>query len=153
MSEVDFIADQLQRALDGEPWHGPALMELLDGIDARAALARPIGSAHNIWELVLHIAGWDRVATRRLQGEDCALSDHENFGPIGQETEAAWREAIATLAANHAELMRAVRGLNEERLNDRVPGKDYNVRFLVTGAVQHAAFHGGQIALLKKARS
>jgi len=151
MSEVEFVTDQLKCAFDGGAWHGPALMEVLEGVDAGTALARPIASGHNIWELVLHIAGWERVVTRRLQGEASTLSDDENFGPIGQQTEAAWREAIQTLGSTHAELIRVVRGLNDARLDDRVPAKDHNVRFMLTGAVQHAAYHGGQIALLKRA--
>jgi hypothetical protein len=40
--------------------------------------------------------------------------------------------------------------MEESRLNEPVPGKDYDLRFMLTGAVQHAAYHGGQIALLKK---
>jgi hypothetical protein len=31
-----------------------------------------------------------------------------------------------------------------------VPGKPYDIRFMLHGAAQHAAYHGGQIALLKK---
>ena len=151
MSEVEFIADQLRRAFAGEAWHGPALSELLEGVDAGAARARPIASGHSIWELVAHIAGWERVVARRLEGEALALSEDENFGPAGRESEAAWREALETLGSNHEALMRLVGGLNDARLNDPVPGRDYDVRFMLTGAVQHAAYHGGQIALLKRA--
>jgi len=151
MSELEFITDQLKRAFDGEAWHGPALIELVDGVDARTAAARPIASGHNIWELVLHIAGWERVVTERLQGRTATMSDDENFGHIGRETEPAWRAAVETLGSNHAELIRVVQGLRDARLNDRVPGRDHDVRFMLTGAVQHAAYHGGQIALLKRA--
>ncbi|HZP17649.1 MAG TPA: hypothetical protein VFB00_06780 [Terriglobales bacterium] len=36
-------------------------------------------------------------------------------------------------------------------LSSTVPGKPYNMLFMLLGAVQHAAYHGGQIALLKRA--
>ena len=39
MSELEFIVDQLKRAFDGEAWHGPAFMEILDGINAETAAA------------------------------------------------------------------------------------------------------------------
>ncbi|MBV9341362.1 MAG: DinB family protein, partial [Acidobacteria bacterium] len=42
MSKIDLIVDQLKRAFDGEAWHGPALMEVLDGITANTAAARPL---------------------------------------------------------------------------------------------------------------
>jgi len=152
MSEIDVIADELTRAFDGEPWHGPALMEILDGVDAKTAMSRPIAAGHNIWELVLHIAAWERVVTRRLRGEKTTLSDAENFGHIGSTSEAAWQEAISGLRSAHADLVKAVSGLAEEKLKAIVPGKPYDVRFMLHGAAQHAAYHGGQIALLKRAR-
>jgi len=153
MSELEFIADQLKRAFDGEAWHGPALMEILDGLDAMTAAARPIPEAHSPWELVLHLTTWERVIARRIQGEALMPSDEENFPPVRQPTEVEWREALQKLRSTHATLIQLVSAMREPRLNERVPGKDYDLRFMLTGAVQHAAYHGGQIALLKKAQN
>jgi uncharacterized damage-inducible protein DinB len=152
MSETEFIADQLKAAFDGEAWHGPALTETLDGVDSKSAAAHPIPEAHSIWELVLHLTTWERVISRRIQGEAFMPSDGENFPPVRQATDSAWREAVQTLQRTHADLILRVSAMKEEQLNDRVPGKDYDLRFMLTGAVQHAAYHGGQIALLKKAQ-
>lgn len=152
MSELSSIIDELKRSFDGEAWHGPALMEVLDGIDARGAAARPISHAHSIWELVLHLAAWEKVITRRLQGHATTLTDAENFGHIESTTEKTWQSALETLRQNHAELIKTVEALSDSRLNDRVPGKDYDVRFMLHGAAQHAAYHGGQIAILKRIR-
>src|SRR6266853_1935870 len=68
-TEAARIADQLRRAFDGTAWHGPSLMELLDGVDAATAAAKPLAKVHSIWELVLHIAAWDAAGYRRLSGE------------------------------------------------------------------------------------
>jgi len=149
MAEISFIVDQLKRAFDGEAWHGPALMEILDGIDAQAAEARPVKKAHCIWELVIHLTGWEKVVCRRLQGEVATLSDAQNFGPVDSTTEPSWQSAVRNLRQTHDELMQLVSALPESRLASRVPGKDYDVRFLLYGAVQHAAYHAGQIAILK----
>ncbi len=152
MPEIELIAEQLNRAFDGEAWHGPALIEVLDGIDAKTAAAHPISGAHSIWELVLHLTTWERVITQRIRGEGLMPSDEENFPPVRQPTDAAWREALQKLRSTHAALIGRISSMKESRLNERVPGKDYDLRFMLTGAVQHAAYHGGQIALLKKAR-
>jgi|SRR5215469_9275113 len=153
MSEVDMVVNELERSFDGEAWHGPAVMEILDGIDARTAAARPLPQAHSIWELVLHITAWEDVVTRRIQGETCTLTDDENFGHVERVNDAAWQQAVKNLGDKHARLLRTVRTLPESRLNERVPGKDYPLLFMLLGAVQHAAYHGGQIALLKRASS
>jgi uncharacterized damage-inducible protein DinB len=152
MPETEFIADQLKRAFDGEAWHGPALMEILDGIQAKTAAAYPLSGAHSVGELELHLTTWERVIARRIHGEALMPPDEENFPAMQQPTEAAWQEALKNLRTAHADLIQLVSGMNEARLNDCVPGKDYDLRFMLTGEVQHAAYHGGQIALLKKAQ-
>lgn len=151
MSEIERIAEELRCALDGEAWHGPALMEVLDGVDAKTAAARPVATAHTIWELVLHLAGWERVVISRLHGQKATLSDAENFGHATDFSPAAWLKAIEQLRATHAELLQAVQSLPEEKLRAQVPGKPYDVAFMLHGAAQHAAYHGGQISLLKRA--
>ena len=153
MSQLDLLVDQIKRAFDGEAWHGSALMEILDGIDAKSAAARPIPSAHSIWELVLHVAAWERVITKRIQGEALTLTDEEDFGHVNAITEQAWRDAVGGLRRNHNDLVQAVSSLSESRLSDKVPGKTYNFEFMLLGAVQHCAYHGGQIALLKRCRA
>lgn len=151
MSEIDSIVEQLKCSFDAEAWHGPALMEILAEVDAHTAAARPISDAHSIWELVLHVAAWEQVISIRvIRNEAVALSDEKNFPQVEQATEAKWHEAVEILRKNHDELLKIVSDLPESRLNDRVPGKPYDVRFMLHGAAQHAAYHGGQIALLKK---
>lgn len=153
MNQIESIVDELKRAFEGEAWHGPAVMELLEGVDARTAAERAIPKAHTIWELVLHVAAWERVVTRRILGESLTLTDEENFGHISSISENAWREAVKTLRDNHGELIRTVTALPDSALERTVPGKSYNVHFMLLGAIQHAAYHGGQIALLKRFRA
>lgn len=75
-SEPALIADQLRRAFEGDAWHGPALLELLQDVDSTTAAAKPLRNVHSIWELVLHIAVWDGAASRRLAGEKCLSLIH-----------------------------------------------------------------------------
>ena len=151
MSEIEFIVDQLKCAFDGEAWHGPALMEILDGVDAKTAAGRPIPDAHSIWELALHVAAWEQaIRTRIIERRALQLSDEQNFPRATDVSEAAWRQALETLRRGHEQLIETVSGMTESQLSEQVPGKPYDTRFMLMGAAQHAAYHGGQIALLKK---
>lgn len=153
MSEGARIADQLRRAFEGNAWHGPALLELLEDVDAATAAAKPLAHVHSIWELVLHIAAWDGAALVRLSGRKCQPSGTDNFPPVVRPTEAAWHKAVATTKRAHDTLVSAVAGLTDSRLQDRVPGKRYNFYHMLHGIAQHELYHAGQIALLKKPRS
>src|SRR5271168_290343 len=153
MSETARIADQLRRAFDGNAWHGDSLFEILEGVTAAQGTARPIKSAHSIWELVLHIAAWDDAVRQRLGGVAVTLSDAENFPPVTDTSEAAWRAALTQVRLAHHGLLAAVGGLPDSRLYDLVPGKEgghYTFYYMLHGVVQHELYHAGQIALLKK---
>ena len=49
-SEAADLARELETLAHGDAWHGPALDELLEGVSAEMAAARPIAGAHTIWE-------------------------------------------------------------------------------------------------------
>ena len=151
-SETALIAEQLRRAFEGDAWHGPALLELLEDVDAATAAARSVPGAHSIWELVLHVAVWDAAALRRLAGEKSEPTGLANFPYVPKPTEAAWRKAIAHTKRTHDVLVKTVAASPESRLRDRVPGKRYDFYFMLHGVVQHELYHAGQIALLKKVK-
>ena len=153
MSEAVRIADQLRRAFDGDAWHGDSVVEILEGVTAEQAAARPIKHAHTIWELVLHIAAWDGAVLRRLSGVAVTLADAENFPPVTDTSEAAWRKVRAEVRRVHEELVVAVAALPDSRLDELVSGKEgahYTFYYMLHGVVQHELYHAGQIALLKK---
>jgi uncharacterized damage-inducible protein DinB len=149
-SEARRIADQLHRAFHGSAWHGPALLELLEDVDAATAAAKPLPEVHSIWELVLHVAVWDDAALRRLDGKKWQPTGVANFPPVSTVTEAAWRSAIAEAKRTHDILVQTVAALPESRLGDRVPGKRYDFYHMLHGIAQHELYHAGQIAILKK---
>ena len=153
MSEKACIADELRRAFGGGAWHGDALFEILEGVKAAQAAAHPARNAHSIWELVQHIAAWDGAVRRRMSGAAVTLSDEQNFPPVADSGEGAWRRTLEQARRVHDELIEAVSNFPEERLGEKVPGKEgahYTFYYMLHGAAQHAAYHAGQIALLKK---
>lgn len=150
-SEAKRVADQLHRAYAGGAWHGPALGQLLRGVTAKQAAARPLPRAHTIWELVLHITAWKGAVLGRTQGRALSLSPAQNFPPMPKPTAANWNSTLAALQTAQEDLHRAVAALPESRLKRIVPGKRYTLYFMLHGLVQHDLYHAGQIALLKKA--
>ena len=152
-SEASRVAGQLRRAFEGGAWHGDSLFQILEGVTAEQAVARPIKNAHTIWELVLHIAAWDGAVRRRMGGVAVTLSDAENFPPVRDTSEAAWAKALAEVRRAHDDLIAAVSAMPDARLYEMVPGKEgahYTFYYMLHGVVQHELYHAGQIALLKK---
>ena len=151
-AEADRLDDQLRRALEGEAWHGPAVLELLAGVSAAQAASHPIPGAHSIWELVLHIASDYDLVLRRLSGDGRELTAAEDWPPCPPFTEENWRRTVEDLGRLNERLRQAVRDFPVERLDDRlVPESPYSAYTQFIGVTQHNLYHAGQIALLKRA--
>jgi uncharacterized damage-inducible protein DinB len=151
MSEIKRIEDQLRRAYEGQAWHGPSIKELLSDVTARQAAARPLPGAHSIWEIVLHISAWEEGARRRLSGDRAELSAEEDWPPVSDTSEAAWRNTLEMVETNHLRLRDALKSLDDARLNEPIIEGMSSVYGTLHGVIQHSLYHAGQIALLKRA--
>jgi uncharacterized damage-inducible protein DinB len=142
----------LKRAHEGGAWHGPSVKELLKGMTAEHAAARPAGFTHSVFELVTHIEAWERAILRRLGGDPAAIyNTAEDWPPVADASEAAWREAQARLAETDAALREAVLRLDDAQLDEPIL-PEMSTRYVsLHGAVQHTLYHAGQIALVKRA--
>lgn len=144
------LADQLERGFRGGAWHGPALMELLSGVDGALAQWRPGPNRHSMAEIVGHVTYWLEEAQRQVVGTS-RLKDEpgSDWGPDELGSEAAWQAVRAALEEAHGRLREAVLHLEEGRLDEVRSGFDTTIRGLLLGTLQHNAYHAGQIALLR----
>ena len=133
-------------------WHGPSLAQVLEGFTHDQAAARPIVGAHSVWELVLHVTAWSEISRARIAGQRLAdPAPDEDWPPTGPPSAAEWQRALERLSEGHRALSAAVRDLSDEALDAKVGELEYTVDVLLHGVVEHGTYHGGQIALLRKA--
>lgn len=150
MTEGERIAEQHRRAYHGEAWHGPAVFELLEGVTAKQAAARPVKDAHTIWELVLHLGSWEKIVRSRFVGDPIEATDDVDWPDPGSSTAASWKKTIQALHEESEALRIVLARTTDERLAEQRPGGAGTWYDLAHGQVQHALYHAGQIALLKK---
>jgi len=142
----------LDEAYDRKAWHGPNLKTSLEGLEVEEASWRPAPDRHNIWEIVLHAAYWTHAVGRRLQGEKTVFPEEgEDWFPRPREaTEAALRQDLALLDAQHHRLREIVEAIPIEDLHQPVKVGNGTVLENVLGIALHHVYHAGQIRLLKK---
>jgi uncharacterized damage-inducible protein DinB len=162
MGRAAGLANHIERTVTGPMWHGPALLDVLKEVDGDQASARPLPGAHTIWEIVLHVTAWCDIARQRIHGQSTGDPTTEQDWPLvpgSARSEAApaidrpgeWRRAVDQLIDSHRRLAVETRLLNDEQISANVASLDYTVAVLLRGVVEHGTYHGGQIALLKKA--
>ena len=148
--EIEHLADEHRRALHGASFHGPGVLEVLEGVSAERASRRPIAGAHTIWEIVRHIEVWDRVVLLRVRGEIFDPTPEEDWPPVLDTGEDAWKRDVARMAATHEELNRAILAMTPDALDVKIREERPELYRLVYGAAHHELYHAGQIAILRK---
>jgi uncharacterized damage-inducible protein DinB len=150
------LAELLRKGHSSDPWHGPATADLLAGVSSFMAAARPLANGHSIWEIVLHMTGWQREVARRLGGAEPQLPEEGDWPVPPKESRDAWDRAKAELRESLEQLADAVSALSEQDLETRIGtssrplGTGVTKAETVIGMLQHNAYHSGQIALLLK---
>jgi uncharacterized damage-inducible protein DinB len=157
MTESDRIADELTRAHRGDPWHGSSARALLTGLTAERAARRPIPTAHTIWELLLHLTGWRREVTRRLDGGNPTLPAGGDWPAMPAGSDDAWKRTLAEFDAASEELLAALARFDARRMDDLIGegrsapvGTGVSWYVMLHGVAQHDAYHMGQVSLLRK---
>jgi len=152
MTRAEKLAKHIHRTVKGPMWHGPSLTQVLEGFTHDQAAAHPIAGAHSVWELVLHVTAWAEISRARIKGQRLPdPSPEEDWPAAGPPGPAEWQRALERLSESHRALSADVRNLNDEALDARVGELEYTVDVLLHGVVEHGTYHGGQIALLRKA--
>ena len=157
--ELTRLRAELEHAMRGTPWHGNSFITNLHNVTAADAFTRPVAGAHSIWELTLHVASWTRECARRLRGRAPETPPDGDWPAAPKKpTDDAWAAAHAELIAAHEDVMAAIEALDPARLDDPpVPAREgsgstgVKHRVLVHALAQHHAYHGGQVALLRRA--
>jgi hypothetical protein len=131
-------------------WYGSDLRTAVGDVAAGDAFKRPAPGRHNIAEVALHHAYWATQIAAKLTGEAPAKFpvDGEDWFELNDGAALPWKKVTATLEQAQQRLSQAVL---ETAGGARVSPLGEVERFdLVAGIAGHAAYHAGQIQLIKK---
>src|SRR5437016_4338663 len=108
MTEAKKLVDQLKPIYTADAWHGSSFKEIFSDISAARAAAKPLPSAHSIWEITLHIAAWESAVLRRTKDDPANLKDAEDWPPVNDTTDAAWAKTLESLESGHNRLLERI---------------------------------------------
>ena len=150
MSETARIARLLEQTFDGEPYHGPSVLSAIAGVTAEVAASKPLSSGHCIWDLVAHLTAELNYACTVIEGTaEPWIAGETTWPAIADTSDAAWYTAVNSLKKANGGLVRAVKRLHDDVLDQtaiRVGGLFY---LMLHGTIHHNIYHAGQILLLR----
>lgn len=131
-------------------WYGSDLRAAITDVPPAQAFARPAKGRHNIAEVVLHHAYWVGQIESKLTGAapDSFPLVGEDWFELNDESRLTWTAIVTLVDAAHQRLSRAVSEVAGGARTSPLPETEqFDVILGITG---HAAYHAGQIQLLKK---
>ena len=131
-------------------WYGSDLRSAVADVPTAQAFTRPATGRHNIAEVALHHAYWADQITSKLTGTPAAAFplEGEDWFDLPTGKTLSWEKIVATLDAAQQRLSQAV---SEVASGARTSPLGEAERFdLVIGISEHAAYHAGQVQLIKK---
>ena len=73
-------------------------MAVLEGVLAADGAKRPIAAAHSVWEIVNHIAAWNRIVERRLRDETVKVTAEMDWPMVPIASDVTWKRRWTTCA-------------------------------------------------------
>ncbi|HKV07232.1 MAG TPA: DinB family protein [Thermoanaerobaculia bacterium] len=157
MDPIQALCHEIHCSVHGGAWHGPALLESLEDVDAAEAARHPVPGAHSILEIGFHALGWIEEVGRRLKSGHPELPERGDW-PTGRKTSSGtWEKLPGLITEAAARLEAGVAAFPPERLDEVIgsvnPSLGTGVTYaaMLHGLAQHNAYHAGQIVILKRA--
>lgn len=131
-------------------WYGSDLRAAIADVGPAAAFRRPAEGRRSIAEIALHHAYWAGEIDRKLAGGPARPFplEGEDWFELGAGSTLSWATVQATLEAAQDRLNKTVAEIGAGRCASPL-GEDERFS-LVLGITGHAAYHAGQIQLIKK---
>ena len=152
MKELNGIIKRMETVFNGDPWYGKAVIKLLNEVNPEIVYKKDKPEHHSIIELLFHMLNWQEFTLHQLEFEK--EIDPERYRLLDwRETNPelhTWNTGIAEFTAAHNKILHFLRTSPEELLNRKVRFRDYDMRFLLNGLIEHNIYHSGQIALINK---
>ena len=145
MSGVKNLIETFSRSFNRDAWHGPAVMEVVEGLTPAVANLR-IGDGHSILELLGHMVAWRNFGIKKLD----SIADYKVTDSLNFPTHLSIEEVLMNLQKSQKQLVEKIGQFSDAQLEEKVPGQAYSFFTLLHGIIHHDLYHLGQIVMIKK---
>ena len=150
--EIQTIMTNLDQVLNGQPWYGRPVYEILEEADGDIQYIKPNSNSHSLIDLLYHMVSWAEFTQKRIekdQIQDIAAFEALDWRQIDPDAH-DWQKGLAALKASHNKIIELLQTKDDAFLEEKVDYRKYNFRFLLNGLIQHNIYHLGQIAYVSK---
>ncbi|MEO8406538.1 MAG: DinB family protein, partial [Chitinophagaceae bacterium] len=133
--ELQSIIKDLQTVINGEPWFGRAVYELLEEIDPAHVADHPGNSGHSLLELLYHMITWTEFTVKRLEESkdmNAAETEKLDWRTINPAIH-TWKKGVAAFRTANDQIIELLGKKNDSLLDEKVDYRTYDFRTLLHG--------------------
>ena len=146
------LAKNLRDVYLGGNWTSSSLQQQLKDVTWQQATAKN-GQINTIVALVYHIHYYVTAQIDVLEGKPLTAKDEHSFSHPPVVNAEDWEKMVQEALADAEHAARLIEQLPDEKLSEDFSDKKYGSYYRnIAGTIEHAHYHLGQIALLKKLR-
>ncbi len=142
----------LSEIFEGTPWYGDSVMQKLENVPYIIGDKSCIPQSHNVAQIMGHLIAWKTYALQKLKGNtdfDIEVGSKRDWPNIEVNSQKDWEELKHKLVVSQHNIYEFLKEKQDDFLNQKVSGRDYNFGYLLTGIIQHDIYHIGQIGLIQ----
>ncbi|MDJ1478889.1 DinB family protein [Cytophagaceae bacterium YF14B1] len=149
--QLQSLVQQLETIYNGEPWYGDSVLQKVNVITTKDAYYKVGPEVHCIAEIVAHMTIWRNALIQWLKGNDeynVKFDSEEEWPPFRDVKGIGWESLKANLAQSQEDIIALLKNQPDTLLTKRMGPKQYTLKFLLEGIIEHDVYHLGQIGLL-----
>ena len=146
-NEHELLHKVVDNALSGKGAH-TGTKDIFEGLDWKAAGARPERGPHSIYQVLKHLNYWQDWVVKWLDGGDPKIPKHASGGWPGEANPASakeWQQAVREFRDGLSRLER------QSRDTDLLAKRGKHTRLGMLQAIAaHNSYHAGQVVALRQ---
>lgn len=109
--EISAVILSFETVLNGQPWFGRAVYEILDETDSSKVFTKPNSTEHSVAELLWHMNAWADFTLKRIQKDasyDLKAAEELDWRTIDPKLQ-SWKKGIKEFKSLHASIIKELK--------------------------------------------
>jgi len=139
---------------NGEPWLDISFSSTLSKLEEEKAFKKPLKNTHSVAEIVSHIIAYRNfLLVQFMEEKDFDVNQEKSFETeiYASKSKSLWTFILDAFDDNQKKLIEHLEKSDDSILSKKVHHRNYELRYLMDGILQHDAYHLGQVVILLKA--
>jgi len=147
---VSSVINHLNNVVDGHPWFGPSIFNVLDRMSIEILNKSPYSEGRSIADYLAHMMAWREFVIEKLRGNaqySVEINSDQDWPKHPINSIEDFQKVKDFFSQSNKMIISILSNWTDEMLDEIVPGQEYTFDHALNGLIQHDVYHLGQLML------